>query len=148
MRSLALALVLLFPAIGVAQPIHAPGSFEAAPALISQVLTEAKAPGLAVAVSRHGRVVWEQGFGWADKEAHVPATAHTLFGMASVTKSFTGTELAILASEGRIDLDRPLNRYLGASPISSPEWNADEATAVAGWPNAACSPGRTGSLPG
>ena len=128
MRFLAFAFVLLFPVSALAQPAQSPPRFAAVPPLVSQVLNEAKAPGLAVAVAQHGQIIWEQGFGWADKEARVPATPHTLFGLASVTKSFTGTEIALLAERGRIDLDKPMNRYLGAARLSGPDGNADEAT--------------------
>jgi len=126
-----LALAAVLGASGAPAPAtraDAPPRFAAVPPLVERVMREAKQPGLAIAVSQHGRVVWERGFGWADKEARVPASAHTLFGLASVTKSLTGAELAVLAEHGRIDLDRPLNRYLRRAQLSSPAWNLGEAT--------------------
>src|ERR1700693_4414144 len=54
-------------------------------------------PGLAIAVSRGGEVLWKEGFGWADRERHVRATPTTPFYIASVTKSVTATAVLHLA---------------------------------------------------
>ena len=66
-----------------------------------------------MAAVHRGRIVWEQGFGWANREAGLRATAHTAFSLASISKTFTTTTLAMLAQEGRLSLDEPANRYLG-----------------------------------
>ena len=95
---------------------------------IESVLAEAKELGLAVAVSDHGHIAFERGFGWADPERHVRAGAHTLFGLASVTKSITGAELMLLSRRGKLSLDQPINRYLGDAPLKSPQWNVNDAT--------------------
>jgi len=115
------------PAVG-APGERTPVAFAATPPYVDQVLKETKAPSLAVAVSRNGKVLWEQGFGWADPQARIPATPHTIYGLASVTKSITSTELMVLRQRGAIDLDQPLNRYLGAAKLSSPAWDANQAT--------------------
>lgn len=72
--------------------------------------------GLAVAVLSNGRLVFAEGTGWADQEAAVPATADTPFGIASVTKAFTGVALLKLYEEGRIDLDAEIQRYVPEFP--------------------------------
>ena len=51
-----------------------------------------------------GKIVWEQGFGWADRENRVPASEHTLYSVASVSKPITATGLMVL---GRAQADRP-----------------------------------------
>jgi CubicO group peptidase (beta-lactamase class C family) len=81
---------------------------------------------VAVAVAHNGRIVWEEGFGWANREARLKATAHTPFCLASITKPFTTTALATLAAEGRLNLDEPANAHLGRRSIHGPE--ADGAT--------------------
>ena len=43
-------------------------------------------PGCALAVSRDGRIVYEQGYGMADIEHGVPITPATVFDIASVSK--------------------------------------------------------------
>ena len=45
---------------------------------INQALLDTHTPSLAVAVAVDGKVIWEEAFGWADRENQVPATIHTL----------------------------------------------------------------------
>jgi CubicO group peptidase (beta-lactamase class C family) len=85
-------------------------------------------PGLAVAVSRGDEILWEEGFGWADREKHIPATSTAPFYVASITKSLTATAVLHLAERGKLQLDDPVNRYLGAEKIHSPAWDASGAT--------------------
>jgi CubicO group peptidase (beta-lactamase class C family) len=85
-------------------------------------------PGLAVAVSRGGGILWEEGFGWAAKETHIRAMPSTPFYIASVTKSVTATAILHLAERRKLQIDQPVNKYLQAHKIHSPMWNASEAT--------------------
>jgi CubicO group peptidase (beta-lactamase class C family) len=85
-------------------------------------------PSISVAVARKGEVLWEEGFGWADRESQIPANEHTMYYTASVTKSFTATALMILYERKKLDLDRPVNDYLAGAKLSSPAWNPAEAT--------------------
>jgi len=119
---------LLAGKAGAAVPAKPSPDFASLTPFVQQVLAETKAPSLAIAVAHHGKVVWARGYGWADVEARKPATAHTIYGLASVTKSITGAELAVLSERGRIDLDQPVNRYLGAAKLSSPQWDVSQAT--------------------
>jgi CubicO group peptidase (beta-lactamase class C family) len=95
---------------------------------VKQILAADRVPGMAIAVTRHGQIVWEQGFGWADRERHVQATANTPFYLASVTKSLTSTAVMVLQQSGNLDLDTAINKYLGPAKLHSPMWNANEAT--------------------
>jgi len=95
---------------------------------IDQVLDSTKTPGLAVAVARRGRIIWERGYGWAIPERRVAATPHTLFGLASVSKSITGLELMLLSSRGLVDPNAPVTRYLAGAKLTSPRWNPQAAT--------------------
>ena len=95
---------------------------------IRGIVASGEVPGIAVAVTEHGHIVWEQGYGWADRERHVPASAETPFYLASVTKSLTSTALMVLRESGKLTLDSPVNQYLGVAKVHSPMWNANEAT--------------------
>src|SRR5688572_32186710 len=81
-------------------------------------LVEKSLPSLAVAVARDGEVLWEEAFGWADRENRIAATPHTLYSLASISKPITATGLMILKERGLIDLDRPINDYLGHAKIN------------------------------
>jgi CubicO group peptidase (beta-lactamase class C family) len=94
---------------------------------IRQQLASGKATGVAVAVVHKGRLVWEEGFGFADREKRIEATARTPFCLASLTKPFTTTLLMTLVAEGRVGLDAPGNKYLAGSGIKGPNGNADGA---------------------
>jgi CubicO group peptidase (beta-lactamase class C family) len=73
-------------------------------------------PGLAVAVVRDGEAVYQRGFGFADLEHGIPITPSTVFDIASVSKQFAGLAIAMLAQEGRIDLDADYREYLPEMP--------------------------------
>jgi CubicO group peptidase (beta-lactamase class C family) len=88
-------------------------------ALIARTMSAESVPLFAVAGVRNGRIVWEEGFG---------ATPQTPFSLASVTKALTGTALTMLVDRGRVDLDRPVNAYLGRAKVHSTFWKADDAT--------------------
>ena len=89
-----------------------PNIFEGVRRHIRSRLTETGVPSLAVSVARAGEILWEEAFGWADRENRLPATVHTMYSLASVSKPFTATALMKLVEEGRIDLDKPVNDYL------------------------------------
>ncbi|WP_353062276.1 serine hydrolase domain-containing protein [Tunturibacter psychrotolerans] len=109
-------------------PAHARPSFEPVRNLILRAIAQGKATGVAVAVAHGGSIVWEQGFGWANREARLKATAHTPFTLASITKPFTATTLMALVAEGKLSLDDSANKYLTNSRIQGTNGNADTAT--------------------
>ena len=86
------------------------------------------ATGVAVAVAHNGKIVWEEGFGWANREAALKATARTPFSLASLTKPFTATTLMTLVAEGKLSLDDSANKHLAKSKIVDKNGNADAAT--------------------
>ena len=55
---------------------------------------------MAVAVASDGEIIWEAGFGLADREKNIPATEHTQYPLASISKSLTATGLMILVEQG------------------------------------------------
>jgi CubicO group peptidase (beta-lactamase class C family) len=76
-----------------------------------------KATGLAVAVAHHGRIIWEEGFGWANRTAGSKVNEHTPFCLASITKPFTTTTLMTLVAAGKISLDDSANKYLSEGSL-------------------------------
>ena len=92
-------------------------------------LTEQALPSLAAAVARDGEILWEEGFGWADRENRVPASEHTMYSLASISKPITTTGLMVLREQGKLELDRPINEYLGEAKLNGRDHhNAAEAT--------------------
>ena len=73
-------------------------------------------PGVTAAVLVDGRIVWSEGFGWADVENRVPVWPHTKMRIGSVSKSLTSAALGILYEEGKLDLDAPVQKYVPSFP--------------------------------
>lgn len=67
--------------------------------------------GLAVAIVEGGTLRFVHGYGVADKSTGVAVTPDTVFRWASVSKTVTGTLAAALASEGALDLERPVSSW-------------------------------------
>jgi CubicO group peptidase (beta-lactamase class C family) len=118
-RALGAACVLLLslasPLRCQAQPTAARESkpdFSKVRQFIQEQLVATSIPSIAVAVARRGKILWEEGFGWADRENRIPATEHTMYQTASVTKLMTSTAVMILQERKQLDLDRPVNDYI------------------------------------
>ena len=96
---------------------------------IERELIQKQIPSLAVAVAKDGEIIWEQGFGWANRERRVSATEHTPYSLASISKPITATGLMILVERGLVDLDDPANHYLPTdAQIRSPLGQSNAAT--------------------
>lgn len=102
--------------------------FEPVRGRILKEIADGRATGVAVAVAHGGQIVWEEGFGWANREAAIKATARTPFNLASITKPFTTTTLITIVAEGKLSLDDPANNYLAKGKIAGTNGNADAAT--------------------
>jgi CubicO group peptidase (beta-lactamase class C family) len=77
-------------------------------------------PGISAAVVQDGELVWSEGFGMADLENFVPATAFTLFRLGSISKPITATAILQLSERGKLDLDAEVQKYCPAFPKK--EW--------------------------
>jgi len=67
--------------------------------------------GLAVSVFTSDKVLFEEGFGYRDIAKKLPITSETIFPIASHSKSFTSTAIAILVDDGLLDWDTPVRSY-------------------------------------
>ncbi len=84
-------------------------------ALAAEALQRGPIAGLSIAVFEHGKAVLATGYGSADREAGVAATADTSYPIASVTKHFTAGAVLRLADQGKLSLDDPLSRFYPAA---------------------------------
>lgn len=103
-------------------------TFQSVRSRIQKAIARGEATGVAVAVTQGGNIVWEEGFGWANRETAKKATAHTPFSMASITKPFTATTIMTLVAQGTLSLDERANRYLGQSKLLGANRKADEVS--------------------
>jgi D-alanyl-D-alanine carboxypeptidase len=100
-------------------PLHA----QAAPAdtvdrFIAAEMSRQHIPGVALAVVRAGKVIKAQGYGMADLEHGIPVTTETVFKIGSVSKQFLATGIMLLAQDGRLSVDDPIDKYFPGTPES------------------------------
>src|SRR3989338_10561885 len=101
MKRTALAIFCLF----LTAPLFAqrpPWSQSELDAYVSSVMKEFRVPGIGLAVVKDGRVVVAKGYGVRELGKSTPVDSRTLFGIASNTKAFTATALALLVEEGKL----------------------------------------------
>jgi CubicO group peptidase (beta-lactamase class C family) len=89
--------------------------------LLQRAVAEGATPGAALVVGRHGKLVRLRGYGHTDWELDAPeVTDSTLYDLASLTKAMgTATVAAQLVREGKLNLDRPIYRYLPLWPSTA-----------------------------
>jgi len=85
---------------------------------ISQTFFEKeKVAGMAITVSKNGKIIWSEGFGYTDLEAKTKVDpSKTQFRVASISKSLTAVALAKLMDDNLLDLDESLYKYLPNYP--------------------------------
>jgi CubicO group peptidase (beta-lactamase class C family) len=85
--------------------------------LVQAKVKEFGIPGYSLTVMYKGEKIIEKGYGFADLENKIPVTPQTVFGLASITKTFTGLALLKLVDDRKVNLNDPLSKYYeGLSP--------------------------------
>ncbi len=112
--AVAFAALVLAAACAPDRPIH--------PSLSRQIdaifadLDRPGSPGASVSVVQDGRIVISRGYGLAQIEHNVPITPATVFHVASVSKQFTAMAVTMLAHQGALSLDDPVQAHLDFVP--------------------------------
>jgi len=75
-------------------------------------ISETRLPGVSLAVVKDSELIYARGFGFRDIESGLPASPDTLYGIGSVTKSFTALAIMQLVEEGKLSLEDPVERYV------------------------------------
>jgi D-alanyl-D-alanine carboxypeptidase len=81
-------------------------------AALNRFVTRNGLPGAAAGVVVADELAWAAGAGFADLGAQVASDPGTLYRIASITKTFTGTAVMQLRDGGQLDLDDPAVKYL------------------------------------
>lgn len=84
--------------------------------LVRAEMEKQRVPGLSIAVVQDGKVVKAQGYGFANLEHKVPATADTIYQSGSVGKQFTSAAVMLLVEDGKIGLDDNISKYFPNTP--------------------------------
>jgi CubicO group peptidase (beta-lactamase class C family) len=80
--------------------------------LVRKEMRKNDVTGLSLALVEDQRVIWAEGFGYADRANHVPATPETVYRVGSISKLLTATAAMQLSEQGRFDIDLPLQGFL------------------------------------
>ena len=78
---------------------------------LEAVRQQLKIPAISCAIVKDQKVVWAKGFGYADLENKIPASEHTSYHLASLTKTFASTILMQLIQDGKVKLEDPVTKY-------------------------------------
>jgi D-alanyl-D-alanine carboxypeptidase len=89
--------------------------------LANAFLTQGPVAGVSVAVVKGRDTVVMKGYGFADIENDVRATAQTVHRIGSITKQFTAAAIMRLVDEGKLALDDTLGKLL---PSAAPPWRS------------------------
>jgi CubicO group peptidase (beta-lactamase class C family) len=73
-------------------------------------------PGAAVGIWKDGKILFAEGYGYANLEHRVPFTAGTVSDMGSVAKQFTCMGIVLLAEAGTLSLDDDIRKHLDFVP--------------------------------
>jgi D-alanyl-D-alanine carboxypeptidase len=86
--------------------------------LIKSEMKKLSIPGLSIAVIKDRRIVKLDGYGLANIETGTPATADTVYGIASLSKQFIASAILLLSEENKLRLDDGIGQYLEGAPES------------------------------
>lgn len=75
-------------------------------------------PGVSIAIVRGGQVVKARGYGQANVELDVPASAKTIYQSGSVGKQFAATAVMMLVEDGKLSLDDRISQFLADTPLA------------------------------
>lgn len=105
-------IVLLF-LLGYSQLVLAQPSFirDSLDSYINRGIKDWDVPGLSIVIVKDGKAVVMKGFGVKNIETQSPVDENTLFMIASNTKLFTATSLALLETRGKISLNDKITKY-------------------------------------
>jgi len=118
-RAALIALVqLLWTTAAFAQAAPAADLVRAIDAVVEEALAAGPIAGVSVAVQRGPELVLARGYGYADLENGVRATAETVFRIGSVTKQFTAAAVLQLAEQGHLRLEDPITRFFPDYPTA------------------------------
>jgi CubicO group peptidase (beta-lactamase class C family) len=122
LAALALVIVLLAVAAGsaTARTTDYTRTIRDGRAAAQALLEQSGAPSLSLALISGDRIVWQEGFGYADKATSTPPAADTMYGLGSVSKMLATIATMKLVDQGKLDLETAVSQYVPAFTTLSP----------------------------
>ena len=106
--------LLVLPAAAAAYPAPPPAvdAVSVARSEIWKSIAAGQDGSVTIAITDHGRLVYAEGFGPANRLQSVPVDKDTRFNIGSISKVYGATAIMLLVDEGKVDLDKPVTAYL------------------------------------
>lgn len=115
-RSSEILLIALSLACAQEPVVEPPPAFDAEiEDFVRAKMIEGGLPGVAASIIKHDEVVWVGTYGTANFEERISVDRDSLFIVASVSKTIVATALMQLVEDGKLNLDAPVDDYLGFS---------------------------------
>ncbi len=73
-------------------------------------------PGAALAITKNGEIIYEQGYGMSNLEYDIPITPSSIFQVGSIAKQFTAMCFILLAQQGKVSIDDDIRKYVPEVP--------------------------------
>jgi CubicO group peptidase (beta-lactamase class C family) len=109
--TLLFVLAITLPTRGARPVQSADERFESIAALTQRKMQEHRVPGVALGIVADGATT-VRGLGVTSVDDPLPVTAHTVFPIASISKTFAATAMLRLVEQGKVDLRAPVRRYV------------------------------------
>ena len=111
-------LVKLFLEQGADSTIKMPAREKIVDAYFNHLIKEYY-PGAAVLISKEGRILYQNAYGYANLENDVPFKTDAKFRIGSVTKQFTSAAILKLQEKGLLNINDPVSKYVPELPRSN-----------------------------
>lgn len=79
-------------------------------------------PGFSIGLAKDGQLFYENGVGYRDVENKLPLSSDTVFGIGSITKSFTCVAIMQLQEAGKLNVNEPVVKYLPEFKTTNEEY--------------------------
>ena len=86
---------------------------------IDKEMAAKKVAGLSIALVDDQKIVWSEGFGFANKAHRQPASAETLYSVGALSTLLTASAVLQLADQDAIELNQPVKKYLADFSVRS-----------------------------
>ncbi|MCF8405544.1 MAG: beta-lactamase family protein [Bacteroidales bacterium] len=82
---------------------------------IQKVMAEKGLPSVSACVIKNNAIVWQQSYGYSNKENQLKASDETIYHIASISKLFIATAIMQLEEQGLINIDKDVNNFIPVS---------------------------------
>jgi CubicO group peptidase (beta-lactamase class C family) len=87
---------------------------------VRQLMDKHRVVGLAASVIHEGHKIWSGGYGWANIARSIPVTEHSVFRIASISKTVVASAIMQLVEKGLCKIDQDVGEILGF-PVRNPK---------------------------